>query len=199
MSGAGSINLTNHFLIAMPSMADDAFSQSVVYICEHNEQGALGLVINKPIEVTLEQLFNKVNLTLGDMALLERSVYFGGPVQTERGFVLHMPSVDEDQQNNSLKEYTASLQVPCGLEMTSSKDILEAIANGKGPQHFLITLGYSGWDAGQLELELSRNGWLTVKADANIIFETPSTERYAKALALLGIQPGTLVNDIGHA
>ena len=198
MSDIGDINLTNHFLIAMPGMVGDTFSQSVVYICEHNEHGALGLVVNRPIDVTLEQLFNKVNLVLSDINLLEMPVHFGGPVQTERGFVLHVP-VSKEAGQVTAPGYTASLHVPSGLEMTSSKDILEAIAEGKGPERFLITLGYAGWDAGQLELELSRNGWLTVSADADIIFDTPASERYAKALALLGIQPGMLVGSVGHA
>lgn len=200
MGRVANIDLTNHFLIATPGIGDGTFSQSVIYICEHNEHGALGLVVNKLIDVTLEQLFGKVNLMLKDIALLERPVHFGGPVQTESGFVLHEPVFrpqGQGQENHS--EYTASLQVPSGLEMTSSKDILEAIASGQGPQRFLITLGYSGWDAGQLELELSRNGWLTVQADADVIFDTPVSERYTRALSLLGIQPGALVGDIGHA
>lgn len=192
MSG---MNLTNHFLIAMPGMLDDAFAQSVIYICEHNEHGALGLVINKPTDVTLEQLFNKVDLTLNDLRLLNQAVYYGGPVQTERGFVLH----DQPRKEENTPGYTASLQVPCGLEMTSSKDILEEIAQGRGPEHFLITLGYAGWDAGQLELEISRNGWLSVVANADIIFRTPAGDRYNQALALLGVRAGSLVGNVGHA
>ena len=140
------IDLTNQFLIAMPGMADDTFAGAVVYLCEHTEKGALGLVINKPIDIKLRNLFEKVDLSLDRKDLAEQPVYFGGPVQTERGFVLHERLSDEGGHYNS------SLPIPGGeLEMTTSKDVLEAMSNGAGPRRVLVTLGYSGWGAGQLE------------------------------------------------
>jgi putative transcriptional regulator len=187
------INLTNQFLIAMPGMADDTFSGAVVYLCEHSEKGALGLVINKPIDITLANLFEKVDLSLEGNDLAEQPVYFGGPVQTERGFVLHEPQGREAQAFNS------TLQVPGGLEMTTSKDVLEAMSHGQGPRRVLVTLGYSGWSAGQLEDEIGRNGWLTVAAEPGIIFDTPVAERYDRALGLLGIDPRMLSQEAGHA
>jgi putative transcriptional regulator len=190
---AQGINLTNQFLIAMPGMADDTFSGSVVYLCEHSEKGALGLVINKPIDITLANLFEKVDLSLEGSELAAQPVYFGGPVQTERGFVLHEPQGDEGQS------FSSTLQVPGGLEMTTSKDVLEAMSHGQGPRRVLVTLGYSGWSAGQLEDEIGRNGWLTVDAQPEVIFDTPVAERYDRALGLLGIDPRMLSQEAGHA
>ena len=185
--------LSNQFLIAMPGMADDTFAGAVVYLCEHNDKGALGLVINKPIALTLGNLFEKVELSLDDDDLAARPVFFGGPVQTERGFVLHEPLDAEGGH------YNATLAVPGGLEMTTSRDVLEALSNGAGPKKVLVTLGYSGWAAGQLEEEIGRNGWLTVSATPEIIFETPVELRYERALGLLGIDPRMLSTDAGHA
>lgn len=187
------INLTNQFLIAMPGMADEQFAGAVVYLCEHNDKGALGLVINKPIDITLGNLFEKVDLSLDETGLADQPVYFGGPVQTERGFVLH------DRTQDDAAGFTSTLQVPGGLAMTTSKDVLEAIAAGHGPQRVLVTLGYSGWGAGQLEDEIGRNGWLTVDARPEVIFDTPVAERYRSALALLGIDPRMLSLEAGHA
>ena len=183
------INLTNQFLIAMPGMADSTFSGTVVYMCEHNERGALGLVINRPIDIDLATLFDKIDLKLEIHPLAEQPVYYGGPVQTERGFVLH----------DAMGAYSSSLAVPGGLEMTTSKDVLEAVAHGGGPQRFILTLGYAGWSAGQLEEEISRNGWLTVQADPDIIFNVPAEGRFAAALNLLGISPAMLSGEAGHA
>lgn len=185
--------LTNQFLIAMPGMGDDTFAGAVVYLCEHNDKGALGLVINKPISLTLGNLFEKVELSLNDGELAARPVFFGGPVQTERGFVLHEPLDAEGGH------YNATLAVPGGLEMTTSRDVLEALSHGAGPKKLLVTLGYSGWAAGQLEEEIGRNGWLTVNATPEIIFETPVEQRYERALGLLGIDPRMLSSDAGHA
>ena len=190
---ASSINLTNQFLIAMPGMADGAFAGAVVYLCEHTEKGALGLVINKPIDIKLKNLFEKVELTLDRDDLAEEPVYFGGPVQTERGFVLHERLGDDGGHYNS------SLKIPGGLEMTTSKDVLEALASGAGPKKLLVTLGYSGWSAGQLEDEMGRNGWLNVSAAPEVIFDTPVERRYERALSLLGIDLGMLSQDAGHA
>jgi putative transcriptional regulator len=187
------INLTNQFLIAMPGMGSDTFAGTVIYLCEHNENGALGLVINKPIDITLKNLFEKVDLSLDRDDLADKPVYFGGPVQTERGFVLHERLDDEGGH------YGSTLTVPGGLEMTTSKDVLEALSHGAGPKRVLVTLGYSGWGAGQLEDELGRNSWLTVSAEPSVIFDTPAPERYDRALGLLGIDPRMLSADAGHA
>jgi putative transcriptional regulator len=192
-SAAGRIDFTNHFLVAMPGMADETFERSVVYLCEHTEKGALGLVINKPIDIRLKNLFEKIELKLDRRELAEQPVYFGGPVQTERGFVLHEKAGEGDSPYNS------TLSVPGGLHMTTSKDVLEAMADGAGPKRVLVTLGFSGWGAGQLEDEIGRNGWLTVEADPAVIFDTPSERRYERALGLLGVDPRMLSGEAGHA
>lgn len=193
MSG-DAINLTNQFLIAMPGMADDNFSRTVVYLCEHSKNGALGLVINRPTDITLKSLFEKVELTLDRDELAQQPVFFGGPVQTERGFVLH------EKTGTEQSPYTSTLSIAGGgLEMTTSKDVLEALANGAGPRRLMVTLGYSGWSAGQLEEEIGRNGWLTVDADPKVIFDTPVEERYQRALSLLGFDPLMLSQEAGHA
>lgn len=192
MSSEG-INFTNQFLIAMPGMADEQFSGSVVYLCEHSDKGALGLVINKPTDITLEGLFDKVELSLERPDLLAQPVYYGGPVQTERGFVLH------DAPAHDGMAFMSTLQVPGGLAMTTSKDVLEAISKGDGPKRVLVTLGYSGWSAGQLEEEIGRNGWLTVEATPEVIFDTPVAQRYERALGLLGFDPRMLSQEVGHA
>jgi putative transcriptional regulator len=196
MSGASDsrINFTNQFLIAMPGMADPTFAGSVVYLCEHSEKGALGLVINKPVDIKLKNLFEKVELNLNRDDIADTPVYFGGPVQTERGFVLH------ERQTDDASPYNSTLSIAGGLlEMTTSKDVLEALAEGAGPKKLLVTLGYSGWGAGQLEDEISRNGWLTVNADPRIIFDTPIEQRYERAVSLLGIDPHMLSQEAGHA
>ncbi len=188
------IDLTNQFLIAMPGMASDTFAGTVVYLCEHNADGALGLVINKPIDIKLRNLFEKVELTLDRDDLADAPVYYGGPVQTERGFVLH-----EKRPADSVA-YNSTLAIPGGaLEMTTSKDVLEALSSGGGPKRVLVTLGYSGWGAGQLEDELSRNGWLNVGAVPEVIFDTPAEKRYERALSLLGIDLSVLSQEAGHA
>ena len=187
------IDLTNQFLIAMPGMADETFAGTVVYLCEHNQNGALGLVINKPIDIKLRNLFEKVELQLDREEWADQPVYFGGPVQTERGFVLH------ERLGEGRGHYNSTLSIPGGLEMTTSKDVLEAMAEGVGPGRVLVTLGYSGWQAGQLEDEMGRNGWLNVSADPKVIFDTPIEKRYDTALALLGIDPRMLSQEAGHA
>lgn len=190
---SGGINLTNQFLIAMPGIAGDTFAGTVIYLCEHTDKGALGLVINKPIDIKLKNLFEKVELSLDRVDLAESPVYYGGPVQTERGFVLH------EQLDDDAARFNSSLRIPGGLEMTTSKDVLEALANGAGPTKILVTLGYSGWGAGQLEEEMGRNNWINVDAEPEIIFNTPVEQRYDKALSLLGIDPAMLSADAGHA
>jgi putative transcriptional regulator len=187
------INLTNQFLIAMPGMAGDTFEGTVIYLCEHTENGALGLVINKPIDIKLKNLFEKVELNLDRGDISDSPVFFGGPVQTERGFVLH------EQLDEEGGHYSSSLKIPGGLEMTTSKDVLEALSHGAGPKRILVTLGYSGWGAGQLEDEMGRNNWINVNAQTDIIFDTPVEQRYDKALSLLGIDVRMLSSAAGHA
>jgi putative transcriptional regulator len=191
---SASINLTNHFLIAMPSLSDELFGRSVVFMCEHSERGALGLVINKPSDILLPRLFEKVDLPMGreDLALLP--VFQGGPVQTERGFVLHEAVSGEGES-----VYASTLSIPGGLEMTTSKDVLEAMASGAGPRRVFVSLGYASWGQGQLESEITENSWLTVEADPSLIFDAPVAERYERAMGLLGLQPWMLSPDAGHA
>lgn len=197
------INLTNHFLIAMPGLADETFAKSVVYLCEHSERGALGLMINKPTDIKLQNLFEKVELTLGRSDLQDAPVFHGGPVQTERGFVLHEGLHEEkektDDQADAEPVYASTMVIPGGLEMTTSRDVLEALSTGAGPTRVLVSLGYSAWGQGQLESEIGENSWLIVHADPVVIFETPVAQRYDKALALLGLQSWMLSPDAGHA
>ncbi len=189
------INLTHHFLIAMPGLSDALFGRSVVYMCEHSERGALGLVINKPSDIHLPQLFEKIDLPMGRVDLRDTPVFHGGPVQTERGFVLHeaLPAGEGESV------YASTLSIPGGLEMTTSKDVLEAMSSGAGPRKVLVTLGYASWAQGQLESEITENSWLTVAADPWLIFDAPVNERYERAMALLGLQPWMLAPDAGHA
>ena len=197
------INLTHHFLIAMPGMEDGSFAHSVVYLCEHSERGALGLVINKPTDLSLKGLLDKVNLPLHRADLADAPVFLGGPVQTERGFVLHdsLPSTPptEGSAPEGESAYASTMHIPGGLDMTTSKDVLEALAIGAGPQRVLITLGYASWGEGQLEAELAQNVWLTVAADVSVIFDTPVAERYDRALGLLGLEAWRLSPQAGHA
>ena len=192
------INLTHHFLIAMPGLEDESFARSVVYLCEHSERGALGLIINKPTDITLKGLFDKVDLSLRREDLTKEPAFQGGPVQTERGFVLHEPML-MDKGETDESAYASTMTIPGGLEMTTSKDVLEALSTGAGPRRVLITLGYSSWGEGQLESELAENAWLTVAADLSVIFDTPVPERYDRALSLLGLQAWMLSPEAGHA
>ncbi len=183
----------------MPGLEDALFSKSVVYVCEHNSKGALGLVINKPADIDLKGLFEKIDLPLERSDLLASQVFQGGPVQTERGFVLHegIEVSPEAEKKSSL--YASTMTIPGGLEMTTSKDVLEAIASGSGPRKVMVSLGYSAWAGGQLETELGENSWITVDADPVIIFDTPVNQRYDKALALLGLQAWMISTQAGHA
>ena len=193
------MNLTHHFLIAMPGLEDVSFAGSVVYLCEHSERGALGLIINKPTDINLQGLFEKVDLPLGRPDLSDAPVFLGGPVQTERGFVLHEPMQALGEQGEE-SAYASTMVIPGGgLEMTTSKDVLEALATGAGPRRVLVTLGYSAWGEGQLESELAENTWLTVGADLAVIFDTPIDKRYDSALGLLGLQAWQISPGAGHA
>jgi putative transcriptional regulator len=182
-------NLTNHFLIAMPAMADPFFAKSLTYVCEHNAQGAMGIVVNRPISLTLSELFAQINMPLNASELEDVLVHFGGPVQTDRGFVLH----DEGGP------WQSTLHVNDKIGLTTSKDILQAVGEGHGPQHMLVTLGYAGWSEGQLEQELAANAWLSVPATEHILFDLPAEERLPAAMALLGIDYATLSDEAGHA
>ena len=195
---SASFNLSNHFLIAMPGLQDGLFGKSVVYVCEHSPRGALGLVINKPSSISLPTLFERVELPLKRQDLQSQSVFQGGPVQTDRGFVLHEPIYIEGEQRNETL-YASTMAIPGGLEMTTSKDVLQALSSGAGPQRVLVTLGYASWGQGQLEAELGENSWLTVDADRAVIFDTPVEKRYERALGLLGLQSWMISSQVGHA
>ena len=184
-----SINLTHHFLIAMPNMADPYFAKTLTYVCEHNDQGALGIVVNRPIDMTLQALFERLSLTLKQKDLSDSPIYFGGPVQTDRGFVLHEPAGN----------WQSTLHVRGAIGLTTSKDILEAVGRGEGPAKLLVTLGYAGWSPGQLEHELKQNAWLTVEAKDAIIFDLPAEERLPAAMELLGVDYASLADSAGHA
>ena len=195
------INLTNHFLIAMPRLEDEQFSRSVVYLCDHSERGALGLIINRPSDINLKSLFQKVDLNLGRGDLVDAPVFHGGPVQTERGFVLHEAVKGQSSEGQEASEavYASTMTIPGGLEMTTSRDVLEALSHGGGPQRVIVTLGYASWGGGQLESEIAENAWLTVSADKRLIFDTPVADRWDQALALLGLQSWMLSPDVGHS
>lgn len=182
-------SLANHFLIAMPNMLDPNFHGTVIYLCEHNERGALGLVVNRDTEILVSNLFDRIDLKLEILLDGERKVLYGGPVQSDRGFVLHTPT----------KEWNSTLKIGADVSLTTSKDVLEALADGRGPRDWLITLGYAGWAAGQLEHEIADNAWLTVKASSDILFHTPVERRFEAAFSLLGFDPGRLSSTAGHA
>jgi putative transcriptional regulator len=186
-----SVNLTNHFLIAMPNMADPYFAKSLTYICEHNEQGALGVVVNRPTEMTVGGLFEQVEIPLANNELSQRAVYFGGPVQVDRGFVLHRP----------VGGWQSTLVIGNEIGLTTSRDILEAMGQGDGPacEGTLVSLGYSGWAPGQIEQELGQNAWLTVSANASIIFDKSPETRLESAMSLLGFDLASLSEEAGHA
>ncbi len=184
-----SLDLTHHFLIAMPGMEDPHFAGTLTYVCEHNTDGALGIVVNRPTDMTMGALFRQINIDLDQTTLAERPVLFGGPVQTDRGFVLHRPT----------GAWQSTLTVKEGVSLTTSRDILEACAAGQGPVEMIVSLGYAGWTAGQLEDEMAQNAWLSVQADPKILFDAPINERVDRALALLGVEPGSLSESAGHA
>ena len=188
MPAAEPIDLSNQFLMAMPGMVDGEFAGTVIYLCEHSPKGALGLVINRPTDLSVAGLLEKIDLKLEIALPQNAAVYFGGPVHTDRGFVLHSPA----------GSFSSSIQLG-QLALTTSRDVLQAVAQGNGPEKLLVTLGYSGWGAGQLESEIAQNAWLTVPASAEVIFATPPEDRYAAALKLLGIDPAMLSGVAGHA
>lgn len=182
-------HLSNHFLIAMPNLADPNFFHTVTYICEHNEHGALGIVINRPMAFPLGDIFSQMNLTTPDGKVAETPVYMGGPVQPERGFVLHQP----------LGSWESTLRVAEHIALTTSLDILNAISANRGPDLALVAIGYAGWGAGQLEQELTHNAWLSGPANEEILFHTPPAQRWEAAAALLGVDLNLLSVQSGHA
>ena len=183
------VNLTQHFLIAMPNMVDPHFAKTLTFVCEHNDQGALGVVVNRPLDMNLHSLLEQIGVPLDSGILKSIPVHFGGPVQTDRGFVLHAP----------LGQWQSTLAVGPEIGLTTSKDILQAVARGEGPHQMLITLGYAGWAPGQLEHELAQNAWLTVAARPDVIFELPPEQRLAAAMELLGVDYASLSENAGHA
>ena len=187
-NGSGD-SLRNHFLLAMPSLTDAIFAHSITYLCEHSEQGAMGIVINHPLELCVEEILEHLNMSAAGR-LRETPVMAGGPVHMDRGFVLH---------RHSTHEWEATLDVTEEISLTTSRDILVSIADDKGPEDSLIALGYAGWGAGQLELELSENSWLTLPADSAIIFDTPYHLRISAAAALLGVDLNLISGEAGHA
>ncbi len=183
------LDLSNHFLIPMPAMEDSIFSRSLTYICEHNERGALGIVVNRTTNLTLGELFDQIHVPNSQQELKKVPVYFGGPVQTDRGFVLHVP----------IGNWQSTLNITGNVGLTSSRDILEAVGEGLEPNNLLVTLGYAGWAEGQLEHELSQNAWLSVAASERILFELSPEQRLPAAMALLGVDYANLSEEAGHA
>ena len=181
--------LTNHFLIAMPQLADPNFFHTVTYICEHNEEGAMGIVINRPMDLTLGDIMSHMGIEMADGERAALPVYGGGPVQQERGFVIHRP----------LGHWDSSLHITEQIAVTTSRDILVAVAGAEGPEEVLIALGYAGWGAGQLEAEMAQNAWLSGPADPEILFAMPSERRWEAAAGLLGVDLHLLSAEAGHA
>ncbi len=182
-------NLTHQFLIAMPSLMDPNFHRTVTYICAHSEQGAMGIIINRPASVALGEVLSQMDLTPSDPRLNRMAVYEGGPVQRDRGFIIFKP----------LGRWESTIKINEHYGVATSRDILEAMCEGKGPERTLVALGYAGWGAGQLEREMAENAWLSSPADEDILFETPPQIRWESAAALLGVDIDRISLDVGHA
>jgi len=183
------LDLTNQFLIAMPALMDPNFHQTVTYVCAHNEEGAMGIVINRPMQIELGEVLSQMDLAPADASIGRIAVFEGGPVQRDRGFIIHRPAA----------QWNSTISVSDELAVSTSRDILQAIATGNGPQDALIALGYAGWGAGQLEQELLQNAWLSGPVDLDILFRTPVAERWRAAAALLGVDMASLSHEFGHA
>jgi putative transcriptional regulator len=181
--------LNNQFLIAMPGMDDPNFAQTVTLVCEHSARGALGIIINRPLTMDLGEVFEQLGLDASKSRVSRQNVLLGGPVQTDRGFVLHSPGAG----------FESTLPVSDKLHLTTSRDILDALASGHGPERAIVALGYAGWEAGQLDEEMARNAWLTVPVDENLLFDVPAEDRWQAAGRLLGINLLHLSSDAGHA
>ena len=191
---ANAMNVAQHYLVAMPSLTDPNFGGSVIYVAEHTPKGAMGLVVNRPSDMSLVDLLDRIDLGLpkkpGHGQGIGEPVYLGGPVNTDRGFVLHEP----------VGKWSSTLVLSDTLGLTSSRDILEACAQGAGPQRLFVSLGYAGWGEGQLDQELAANSWLTVPAnDLSLVFEVPAEQRFAYAFSLLGVDPIHFMGAAGHA
>ncbi len=186
---ASSNYLDNQFLIAMPTLDDPNFARVVSVVCQHGEDGALGIVVNRPAQMQLGDLLEQLEIKVEVPGIAEQPIFVGGPVQQDRGFVLH----------ETCDEYDSSYAVADNLRLTTSRDVLEAIAQGRGPKRHLVALGYAGWSSGQLEEELKDNAWLSTPVDLDLLFDTPSDQRWAAATALLGFDPMALANYAGHA
>jgi len=182
-------SLTGHFLIAMPSLNDGFFNHTVTYICEHNETGSFGIIINQEAGITLKQIAEEMKIVTGDNYNKNQSVFIGGPVDQGRGFILHRPT----------GAWQSSLIVANNVALTTSKDILQAIVNNEGPEDCIVALGYAGWAAGQLDYEMASNTWLSCPADEQIIFNTPIEQRWEAAANLIGVDLSLLSSDAGHA
>lgn len=185
---ADETSLQKHFLIAMPGLGDSPFDRSVTLLCEHNDDGALGLVINRPTELRLSAMLDHMELKHGALAD-DPIVYWGGPVNPERGFVIH----------DAPGEWDSSMQIDEGLYVTTSRDVLVAMSRGEGPQHYLVALGYAGWGAGQLENEILHNDWLNTPVNHSVLFGLPAPERWLAATQLLGLDISHLASQAGHA
>jgi putative transcriptional regulator len=182
--------LGNHFLVALPALSDPNFSRSVTLLCQHNDEGAMGLVLNRHSEYRLGDVLEQMQIATDDAVLAAMPVLIGGPVQPERGFVLHEPGADT---------WDSTFQISAALCVTTSRDVLVAMARGAGPSRALIALGYAGWEGGQLEQELQDNAWLTVEADRAIVFDTPLEQRWSAAARLMGVDMTLLTDYAGHA
>lgn len=182
-------SLSGHLLIAMPSLADANFQKTVTYICEHNDKGALGIVINRPLKISLSDVLEQMELEVTDPDIADDQVFLGGPVQEQRGFVLHTP----------LRAWNSTIAVGEHIGLTTSRDILVDMSQGRGPGQALVALGYAGWGAGQLEHEIMQNSWLHGPADDAILFELPSEQRWQAAADKLGIDMNLLSSTAGHA
>lgn len=182
-------NLTNQFLIAMPGMADPTFAKTVTYLCQHGPEGALGIIINRPSDLTLGEVMEQMSIEVHESAIEQMRVYFGGPVHRERGFVLHEPG----------GRWDSTMQVSDSIALTTSRDILEALGSGEGPAKVLVALGYAGWGKGQLEREILDNAWLNVPADMSILFDSPARQRWKAAAESVGVDISLLIASAGHA
>lgn len=181
--------LTNHFLIAMPTLADRNFYRTVTFVCEHSSEGAMGIVINRTTDLQLGEILDQLEISAADKSLITQPVYLGGPVQNNRGFVIHEP----------LGDWESTLPVTDTVGVSTSRDILAAIAEHRGPQRYLVALGYAGWGAGQLEREMVENSWLSSPANSEILFELPLEQRWNAAASLVGVDLNTLSSEAGHA
>lgn len=181
--------LANQFLIAMPGLRDPNFSRTVTYVCEHTDQGAMGIVINRPLEIHLGEMLEQLDIEIRDLRVLDTPIYLGGPVQTDRGFVLHSEG----------ETYDSTLNIAPNISVTTSRDVLEAIAAGQGPAWRLIALGYAGWGGGQLEQEMGTNAWLSGPADGDILFRLPAGRRWLAAASLIGVDLNLMSAEVGHA